>query len=375
MTLYRVEDTASVDAFTLPSLFDTRAGLYQEWHDFVFYDRKTRIFGLLNFGVHGNPYDSKRGWGSALTYFVDPTRNIFSEVKLIPLSQLQVSSYSPDFISDDFSVVLQKNNSFDIMGKMAQASFDLNFEVFSPPATDQDVFMDVLKVKKPNVRMLLAAQEMNRQWESWVELPRLLVKGDLKINNKKYTLNSDQGYQDHEGGCFDIGATWGWDTGVIFCDHLDACEPARVDFLIYRYGPTSDLSYGGVFVETKDGKKCFFDNRKLKVASEGTYDGNISVMPGITKLLYPDYHPEIPKTTTFSAKNNSDSIEISFKPVSLCSIVNASLENPSEVVFNEMFCDVELNGVVGGQSYECTLPCWFESVRPRKRVENLAVDA
>ena len=375
MTLYRVEDTASVDAFTLPSLFDTRAGLYQEWHDFVFYDRKTRIFGLLNFGVHGNPYDSKRGWGSAFTYFVDSTRNIFSEVKLIPLSQLQVSSYSPDFISDDFSVVLQKNNSFDVMGKMEQASFDLNFEVFSPPATDQDVFMDVLKVKKPNVRMLLAAQEMNRQWESWVELPRLLVKGDLKINNKKYTLNSDQGYQDHEGGCFDIGATWGWDTGVIFCDHLDECEPARVDFLIYRYGPTNDFAYGGVFVETKNGKKSFFDNRKLKVTSEGTYDGNISIMPGITKLLYPDYRPEIPKTTTFSAKDNSDAIEITFKTVSLCSIVNASLENPSEVVFNEMFCDVELNGVVGGQSYECTLPCWFESVRPRKRVGNLAVDA
>jgi hypothetical protein len=375
MTLYRVDDTASVDAFTLPSLFDTRARLYREWHDFVFYDRKTRVFGLLNFGVHGNPYDSMRGWGSVLSYFVDPSRNIFSELKLIPISQLEVSSYSPNFVGGDFSVVLRKNNSFDVAGKMEQTSFDLNFEVSSPPATDKDVFMEVLKVKKPNASMLLAALEMNRQWESWVELPRLLVKGKLTINNKNYNLNSDQGYQDHEGGCFDIGATWGWDTGVIFCDRLAANEPERADFLIYRYGPTDSLSYGGVFIETKDGKKQFFDNKKLKITSQGTYDGNSSVMPAITKLLYPDYHPEIPKTTTFSAKNGSDNIDIVFRPVSLCSIVNASLENLSEVVFNEMFCEVELNGLIGGQSYECVLPCWFESVRPRKRVENIAVDA
>jgi hypothetical protein len=137
MTLYRVEDTASVDAFTLPSLFDTKASLYQEWHDFVFFDRKKRVFGLLNFGVHGNPYDAKRGWGSVLSYIVDPAGKIFSEIKLIPLSHLEVSSYNPNFIDENFSVNLLKDNSFKVIGKMEQTSFDLNFKVALPPVTER----------------------------------------------------------------------------------------------------------------------------------------------------------------------------------------------------------------------------------------------
>lgn len=375
MTLYRVEDTASVDAFTLPSLFDINARFYQEWHDFVFFDRKTGIFGLLNFGVHGNPYDSKRGWGSVLSYIVDPTQKIFSELKLVPMSQLYVTSFNPNFIGDNFSVDFLQNNSFDVVGKMKKTSFDLNFKVVSPPVTDKDIFIEVLKEQNPNSRMLLAAQEMNRQWESWVELPRLFVKGKLKINKKTYMINTNQGYQDHEGGCFDIGLTWGWDTGVIFCDPLAVEEPGRVDFLIYRYGPTDDFSYGGIFLETKDGKRQFFDNSKMKITSTGSYVGNLSIMPAITQILYPDYHPSIPKNKTFVANKGADKLEVIFTPKALCSIVNTSIVNSSEIVFNEMLCEAYLTANVAGNIYECALPCWYESVRPRKRVENFAIDA
>jgi len=374
MTLYRVEDTASVDAFTLPSLFDARARFYQEWHDFVFFDRETGIFALLNFGVHGNPYDSKRGWGSVLSYIVDPTQKIFAELKLIPMSQLDITSYNPNFVSDNFSVELLEDNSFDVVGKMMKTSFNLNFKVVSPPVTDKDIFMEVLKEQNPNLKMILAAQEMNRQWESWVELPRLSVEGKLKINKKSYSIKTNQGYQDHEGGCFDIGMTWGWDTGVIFCDPRVVSEPGRVDFLIYRYGATNDLSYGGVFIETKDGKRQFFDSAKMKIATSGDYDGSRSIMPAITQLLYPDYRATIPKTRTFTASKGADKLEVVFTPKAVCSIVNTSIVNMSEVVFNEMYCEALLMGKIGGNAYECVLPCWFESVRPRKRDESNAID-
>jgi len=375
MTLYRVEDTASVDAFTLPSLFDLKAKLYQEWHDFVFFDKKTGIFGLLNFGIHGNVYDSKRGWGSVLSYVVDPSRKIFAELKLIPMNQLKVTSYNPNFIGDNFSVALLADNSFDVVGQMEQTSFDLNFKVVSPPVTDKDIFMEVLKEQNPNPKMLLAAQEMNRQWESWVELPRLFVEGKLKLNKKNYAIKTNQGYQDHEGGCFDIGMTWGWDTGVIFCDSQDVGAPERVDFLIYRYGLTNDFSYGGVFLEVKDGKRQFFDSAKMKIATTGNYGGEVKIMPAITQLLYPSYRPAIPENITFTASKGADKLEVTFTPKAVCSVVNTSIVNSSEVVFNEMFCEANLKGKVGSNTYECVLPCWFESVRPRKRVESNAIDA
>lgn len=374
MTLYRVEDTASVDAFTLPSLFDTKARLYQEWHDFVFFDRKKNVFCLLNFGVHGNPYDSKRGWGSVLSYIVDPNGKIFSELKLIPMSQLEVSPYNPNFICDNIAVTFLKDNSFDVKGQIEQISFDLNYLVALPPVTNKDIFVDVLKEQTPKAKMLRAAQEMNRQWENWVELPRLLVKGKLKLDKKIFSIKTSQGYQDHEGGCFDIGTTWGWDTGVIFCDPHGAYEPERVDFLIYRYGPSNDLSYGGVFFQTKSGKNQFFDNTNIQITSKGKYEGNFSIMPAITTLLYPDFQPAIPKTLTFTGTKGQDKLKIVFTPKALCSIVNASPLNPSEVVFNEMFCEASLNGKIEGNTYDCVLPCWFESVRPRKRNDGYAID-
>jgi hypothetical protein len=272
-------------------------------------------------------------------------------------------------------VALLKDNSFDVLGQMEHTSFDLNFKVVSPPVTDKDILIEILKEQNPNEKMLLAAQEMNRQWESWVELPRLFVEGNLKIGKKNYAIKTNQGYQDHEGGCFDIGMTWGWDTGVIFCDPVATGEPERVDFLIYRYGATNDLSYGGVFLETKDGKRQFFENTKMKITTSGDYDGNLSIMPAITQLLYPDYHPVTPKTRTFVASKGVDKLEVVFTPKAVCSIVNTSVINSSEVVFNEMFCEANLKGKVGGNTYECVLPCWFESVRPRKRVESYAIDA
>jgi hypothetical protein len=168
--------------------------------------------------------------------------------------------------------------------------------------------------------------------------------------------------------------TWGWDTGVIFCDPLTAGEPERVDFLICRYGATNDLSFGGVFFETKDGKKQFFANTKMKITATGDYEGELSIMPAITKLLYPDYLPAIPKTRSFVASKGLDKLDVVFTPKAVCSIINNSIVNSSEVVFNEMFCEANLKGKVGGNSYECVLPCWFESVRPRKRVESNAID-
>jgi hypothetical protein len=161
----RLEDVSWVDAFGLPSIFDPRLPLYKEWHDFVFFDRSSKVFGLLNFAVHGNPYDSRRGYGAALAFLVGPRGKIHTAMKLIPLSELTVSAYNPDFIGDEVAVRYLGDNSFTITGKIDDIWLDLKIPVMLPPVTMNQIGLDIIARNQINLGMLGAAAEMARIWD------------------------------------------------------------------------------------------------------------------------------------------------------------------------------------------------------------------
>ncbi|MCZ7381838.1 MAG: hypothetical protein O8C64_09790 [Candidatus Methanoperedens sp.] len=376
MNLYSIDDTVHLDAFKIPSIFDDRLALYKEWHDFVFYDRKARIFGLLNFGIHGNPFDAKRGYGSVLSFFVDPQGRILTESRIIPLGKLQISAYNPDFLGEDVAVNYLKDNTFKIKGKIDKISFDLSLPVILPPVSSKEIVFDVLGGNETiSIGMIRAAGEMRKFWDNWVECPGLLASGEVTLDGTVFPINTRTGYHDHEGGRFDWGAPWGWDTGVILCDPSNAKEPASARFLFYRYGPSDELSYGGFIVEKKNGKKKYFGSDKIEITRSGRFSGEQSIIPGITRLIYPDYNPCIPEKIEFLAVDGSDNLNIIFKPRAVCSVIASSVNGTSDTELNEMFCTASLSGSVGGKTYNKTIPCWFESVRPRGSVRNYDFEA
>jgi hypothetical protein len=368
----RLDDVSWVDAFSLPSIFDSRLSLYKEWHDFVFFDRSSQLFGLLNFAVHGNPYDSKRGYGMALAFLVVPGDKIHTAMKLIPLSRLTVSAYSPDFVGEEVAVSYLGDNSFNIKGMIDDISLDLNIPVILPPVTMNQIGFDILARNQINPGMLGAAAEMARIWDKWVELPRLSVVGRIGMQGADYFVNTNTGYQDHEGGRFDWGSVAGWDTGVLLCDPTSAGEPEKVSFLFYRYGPSGENSYGGIIVKTADGDERFFGAEKITITRSGEFSGGRAYLPGVTRLLYPDYQPKVPATIVFSASDSSDSVEITFTPRAVCTIVVASTSNDAETTFNEMYCGASFKASIGGNTYKKLIPCWFESVRPRGKLNDYA---
>jgi hypothetical protein len=375
MSPYSIKDTKYIDAFNIPSIFNNRLPLYKEWHDFVFYDRKNRIFGLLNFGIHGNPYDVKRGYGSVLSFFVDPRGRILTESKLIPLGKLQISAYNPDFLGEDVAVTYLKDNSFRIKCKMDKISFNLILPVILPPVSSKEIGLEIMGMHKIiNIGMIRAAKEMGKFWDNWIELPRLQASGEITLDGTVFPINTHTGYHDHEGGRFDWGTPWGWDTGVILCDPSNAREPESVRFLFYRYGPSDELSYGGISVEKKNGKKKFFGSENIQITREGKFSGEQRMIPGVTRLIYPDYNPYIPERIVFSAVDDSDNLNIIFTPRAVCSVIPSSINGKSETELNEMFCSAKLSGSVEGKTYTKTIPCWFESVRPRGSVRNFAVE-
>ena len=376
MRIHSIKDTKHIDAFNIPSVFNNRLALYKEWHDFVFYDRKNRIFGLLNFGIHGNPYDIKRGYGSVLSFFVDPRGRILTESKLIPLGKLQISAYNPDFLGEDVAVTYLKDNSFRIRCNIDKISFNLSFPVIQPPVSSKEIGFEIMRVHKTiNTGMIRAAKEMDKFWDKWVELPRLLSLGEITLDGTVFPINTRTGYHDHEGGRFDWGTLWGWDTGVILCDSSKAKEPESVRFLFYRYGPSDELSYGGITVEKKDGKKKFFGSENTQITRTGRFSGEQRTIPGVIRLLYPDYHPYIPERIVFSEVDGSDKLNIIFTPRAVCSVIPSSINGKMETELNEMFCSAKLSGSVGGKTYNKTIPCWFESTRPRGSVRNFDAEA
>jgi len=362
----RIEDVRWVDSFDLPSIFDPRIRLYKEWHDFVFFDRTQNVFGLLNFAVHGNPYDAKRGYGAALAFLVKPDGGVHTALELIPLSDLTVSPYNPDFLSGRVSVSYLANGSFNIRGKIDDVTLDLNLPVEAPPVTMSQIAADILSRNRATMGMLDAANDMAQVWDKWVELPMLGVTGSLGIGSSNITIDTTTGYQDHEGGRFDWGSVSGWDTGVLLADPSHAGEPRKVSFLFYRYGPSGSSQYGGIILRTPYGHEKYFASTFTSVTDSGEFTGPRGYIPGVTRVLYPDYHPLISETITFSAFDGSDSIDIVFTPKAVCTIVVAGLSQ-AETTFNEMYCSAALNATVDGQKYHGTIPCWFESVRPRRR--------
>jgi len=362
----RVEDVRWVDSFDLPSIFDPHSVLYKEWHDFVFFDRKRNVFGLLNFAIHGNPYDARRGYGAALAFLVAPSGKIHTGLKLIPLSELKVSPYTPDFVTKEVSVSYLNNNSFNIKGHIEGISLDLNLPVVLPPVTMNQIAFGILTRNRINLGMLEVANEMAQIWDKWVELPRLDVVGTIGIDGTNYSIDTTTGYQDHEGGRFEWGSVTGWDTGVLLCDPTNPGEPAKVSFLFYRYGPSGGSQYGGIIVKSPDGREKYFESQLVSIVKSGDYSGERAYVPGVTLLLYPDYRPKIPKTITFSASDHSDNIEITFSPRAVCTIVVAGSDE-AETTFNEMYCTTAFSATIGGEKFSGAIPCWFESVRPRGR--------
>ncbi len=375
MGLYLIEDAAYIDSFAIPSIFADRLPLYKEWHDFIFYDRRKHIFSFLNFGVYGNPYDSKRGYGLALLFFIDQRGRTFAEMKTIPLNDLKVSPYNPNFICEDIQVTYLKN-TFSIKGQIGRLACDLKLPVVLPPVTSKEIFLDILKMHQSiNIGMARAAIEMSKLWDNWAELPRIPVSGEVTLNGTTVPIDTRTGYHDHEGGRFDWGSTWGWDTGVVLCDPLARKEPARVEFRFYRWGPSDKLSHGGIAIRNRNGTEKYFDSGNIRITRSGRFSAEWSVVPGITRLLYPDYHPDVPEKIVFSASDTQDKLDIVFTPKGLCSIVAASVCGKPDRVFNEMLCSASINGQIGDIVYDKTIPCWFESVRPRGKVEHYAVEA
>lgn len=362
----RIEDVRWVDSFDLPSLFDPRLVLYKEWHDFVFFDRTHDVFGLLNFAVHGNPYDARRGYGATLAFIVKPGGQVHTALELIPLGDLTVSPYNPDFLCSKVSVSYQNDGSFSIEGMIDDVSVDLSLSVAAPPVTMSQIAADILSRNRATLGMLEAANDMAQIWDKWVELPSLKVSGTLGVGTDTLPVNTPTGYQDHEGGRFDWGSVNGWDTGVLLCDPSFPGEPSKVSFLFYKYGPSGASDYGGIILRAPDGQEKYFASTVTSVLDSGEFTGPRGYIPGVTRVLYPDYHPRIPETVTFSAYDGADSIEIVFTPKAVCTIVVAG-KLEAETTFNEMYCSASLDARVGGQHFGGTIPCWFESVRPRGR--------
>ena len=100
------------------------------------------------------------GYGATLAFLVAPDGKVHTAMKLIPLTELSVSPYSPDFMAGSVSVSYLGDSSFKIKGNIDGVSLDLNLPVVLPPVTMNQIGSDILANNRITLGMLGAANEM-----------------------------------------------------------------------------------------------------------------------------------------------------------------------------------------------------------------------
>ena len=76
-------------------------------------------------------------------------------------------------------------------------------------------------------------------------------------------------------------------------------------------------------------------SENTQITRTGRFSGEQRTIPGVIRLLYPDYHPYIPERIVFSAVDGSDKLNIIFTPRAVCSVIPSSINGKMEMPKNQ----------------------------------------
>ena len=307
-----------------PNPFDPTRAAYKDWLHVNFFDHESGCVGLINASLHGDPADPRAtAVGAALLHV--PQSGWFGNVEVFRAAGARVGLSSialPNAaIAIDSAlgrvVVAAKIGALEIELEATATSFGYE---------------------------LPGAVAFGSGWMSWAVVPRLTIRGTVRLDGRVFRLDGASAYQDHNWGRWHWGDGGRWEWGAFLA------PDAGPAFVLAR--PTNRARTAiapPTLMVVHGSRRRTFAGASVEVRYEGVLDVRLRRLPGVLAAMHQDRaRPRLPERVHVRCRDGIDEVTIAFIATDAAQLIAGDPAVPGYAFIHELAGTFEASGRVGG---------------------------
>ncbi len=317
------------DVLRPPGPFDVSADAYKDWLHLNLLDHASGSVGLVNVSLHGRPNDpSSRAVGTALFHI--PGVGWVGGVEACGIDEAAIGGSSIG------------------LERVALAVDHTHGEVLASAHVPEDEL--VVRLAAAAAAPSLDVRErslLGSGWISWYVIPRLDLRGEVKLGRHRVELEGASAYHDHNWGRWHWGEDIGWEWG---CFMAPAPGPAFVFFVFARATDRAHRRGGEPLVLVHaEGRRHAFSGVTVEHELSGLLETTLRRVPGAMAALHSDRaSPRLPQKVHVRADDGVDRVEIEFTGRAAAQLIAAEPTLPGYSFIHEIVGDFRYECRVGG---------------------------
>jgi hypothetical protein len=329
--------TAS-DALRPPSRGDLAAFLAKDWLHLNVFDHGTGVVGLVNTSLHGQPGDH-RAFAAGAVLFHSPELGWMGDARVTPMRDAVIGVASVAF--DWLAFAVSPATGAVAASVRLPGSILLNLE--ASPATEP-VEVD-------------ARVPFGSGWISWYIVPRLTVRGSLRLGGAGDERNMDgaSAYHDHNWGRWAWGEDIGWEWAVCVAEgDGPVFELSRATNRSHRSGTTS-------LIVLINGRRRIYRGAALAMTRTGRLGPPERRVPGALASLHADRRqPVLPRQIRIALDDGLDRATIDISVTAAAQLILAEPTQPGTSFIHEMTGTFRCSGQFSGRRVDSSGLAVFE---------------
>ncbi|MBJ7603395.1 MAG: hypothetical protein JF888_09445 [Candidatus Dormibacteraeota bacterium] len=324
-----------------PSALEPEAYAYKDWLHLCVFDPQSMVMGIVNVALQGAPADD-RARASGLALFHRPDGGWFGNLEVcgLPRAQVGVSSIALEQVA-----IAVDPRSGMVSASVRQPDDQLALQLTAQPAGP------ALLVDR---KMPLRAG-----WISWYAVPRLTLRGEVRIGAERLGLENAQAYHDHNWGRWLWGQDVAWEWG---CFRAAGSGPS---FVFWRICDRDHRRFGSPMLSIVIGS----DRRSFQGAAVSAHcptqppSFRLRRLPGAMAALHQDHvRPRLPNVLRIEARDGLGHVALEFRPRAGAQLITAEPTTRGYGFIHELVGEFQSEGNVDGRGFAASGLGIFEYV-------------
>ncbi len=324
-----------------PSALEPEAGAYKDWLHLCVFEPRSRVVGIINVALQGDPADD-RARATGLALFHRPDGGWFGNLEVCGLSRAQVGVSS--IALEQVAIAVDPRSGM-VSASVRQPDDQLALELTAQPAGPP------LLVDR---KMPLGAG-----WISWYAVPRLTLKGEVRIGAERLALEDAHAYHDHNWGRWLWGQDVAWEWGCFLADD------SGPSFAFLRLCDRDHRRFDSTMFSMVIGS----DRRSFQGPAVSAHcpsqppDFRVRRLPGALAALHQDHvRPHLPNQLRIKADDGFENVALEFRPRAGAQLITAEPATRGYGFIHELVGEFEAEGKVDGRSFAASGMGMFEYV-------------